>query len=82
MSIRKFADEDTLALGGLMGVLMLGQQAAPDRDIEVIQYKDEDGYYEDFFDVVIHGRRLRLRVETTSAADSAADLVELLSELT
>lgn len=82
MSIRKFTDEDILAIGGVMGLLMVVKEARPnDFDFEI--FKDEDGYYEDYFDVIIHGRRLRLRFETpTTAADSTADLVDLLGELT
>lgn len=80
MSIRRFSDEDILAIGGVMGLLLVVKEARPhDFDFEV--FKDEDGFYEDYFDVIIHNRRLRLRVETTTAADSAADLVELLDEL-
>jgi hypothetical protein len=67
--------EDVLALGGLIGALI----KSPDLQVEVFQ--DEDGYYEEFFDVIVHNRRLRFRCETTSAADSAADLVDLLDEL-
>lgn len=83
MSIRRFSDEDILAIGGFAGLLLTIKQARPN-DFDFEMFKDGDGYYEHYFDVIILGRRLRLRVEADSAstADSAADLVELLNELT